>query len=75
MNKEKKTIKSPEEVSKMIEDLWQNHKLGNKKPANNVFWVELPPLSEEEKVAIKAKKDAGKDKEDKPEDLYGVWIK
>ena len=48
-----------------MEDLWLNHKAGNKAPQNNVFWVELPPLSEEEKM---------KDIDDNPEDLYGVWI-
>ena len=65
MKSEKNTIKSPEEVRKLMEDLWLNHKAGNKAPQNNVFWVELPPLSEEEKM---------KDIDDNPEDLYGVWI-
>ena len=78
MNDEKKTIKSPEEVAKLMEDLWLNHKAGNKAPPNNVFWVELPPLSEEEKAFIRATKEGemkeAKDKDDKPEDLYGVWI-
>ena len=78
MNNEKKTIKPPEEVTKLMEDLWLNHKVGNKAPQNKVFWVELPPLSHDEKASIKAKKEAelkeAKDKDDKPEDLYGVWI-
>lgn len=65
MKNEKNTIKSPEEVSKLMEDLWLNHKARNKAFQNNVFWVELPPLSEEEKM---------KDIDDNPEDLYGVWI-
>ena len=73
MKTEKNTIKSPEEVFKLMEDLWLNHKAGNKSPKNNIFWVELPPLSEEEKESIRAKKEdelkAAKDKDDKPEDL------
>lgn len=65
MKSEKNTIKSPEEVRKLMEDLWLNHKAGDKAPQNNVFWVELPPLTQEEKA---------KDIDDNPEDLYGVWI-
>lgn len=78
MNNKKNIIKSPEGVSKLMEDLWINHKAGNKAPQNNVFWVELPPLSEAEKASIKANKEAelkeAKDKDDKHEDLYGEWI-
>ena len=78
MNNEKKTIKSPEEVAKLMQNLWLNHKAANKVPQNNVFWLELPPLSKEEKASIRATKEDElkevKDKDDKPEDLYGVWI-
>ena len=78
MKNKKNTVKSPEEVTKLMEILWLNHKAGNKAPKNNVFWVEFSPLSEEEKASIRAKKEAelkeAKDKDDKPEDLYGVWI-
>ena len=58
MKNEKKTIKSPKEVAKLMEDLWLNHKAGNKAPQNNVFWVELPPSSVEEKASVRAKKEA-----------------
>ena len=78
MKNDKNKLKSPEEVTKLMEDLWLNHKTGNKTTLNNVFWVELPPLSEEEKASIRAKKEVElkepKHKEDNPEDLYGVWI-
>ena len=78
MKNDNNKLKSPEEVTKLMEDLWLNHKAGNKATQNNVFWVELPPLSEEEKASIRATKEAelkeAKDKDDKPEDLYGVWI-
>ena len=40
--------------------------------------VDLPPLTEEEKAEIEAEKkaelEAAKEKDDKPEDLYGAWI-
>lgn len=35
MKSGKKTIKSPEEVYRLMEDLWINHKAGNKVPQNN----------------------------------------
>ena len=47
MKNEKNTIKSPEEVRKLMEDLWLNHKAGNPLHKNNVFFVEFPPLSKE----------------------------
>lgn len=71
-------IKTPEGVSKQMEDLWLRHKAGLTQPKNNVFWVDFPPLTEEEKAEIEAEKkaelEAAKEKDDKPEDLYGAWI-
>ena len=71
-------IKSPEEVTKLMEDLWVSHRAGLKPQGNLVFWVDLPPLTEEEKAEIEAKKkaelEAAKEKEDDSEDLYGAWI-
>ena len=71
-------IKSPEEVTDLLEGLWLRHKAGFKKTGNNEFWVDIPPLTEEEKAAIQAKKDAeqraAKEKDDKPEDLFGSWV-
>ena len=49
MVNEKNTIKSPEEVRKLMEDLWFNHKAGNPLPKNNVFLVELPKLEDSDK--------------------------
>ena len=37
-------IQSPDEVKKLMEDLWINHKAGNKTLNNNVFMVKLPSL-------------------------------
>ena len=57
MKTEKNTIKTPEEVRKLMEDLWLNHKAGNKIPKNNVFWIQLPPLTKEDKTSIKTTKE------------------
>ena len=70
MKTDNNTIKSPEEIRKLMEDLWLNHKAGNSLPKNNVFWVDLPPLTEGEKIEV----EASKKQDDQPEDLYGVWI-
>ena len=37
-------IQSPDEVKKLMEDLWINHKVGNKTLNNNVYMVKLPSL-------------------------------
>ena len=52
----KQHIKTPEGVSMLMENLWLRHKAGLKRPGNNVFWVDLPPLTEEEKAEIEANK-------------------
>lgn len=74
----KQCIKAPDGISKLMEELWFRHKTGLKQPGNNVFWVDFPPLTEEERAEIEAKEkaelEAAKSKDDKPEDLYGVWI-
>ena len=53
----KKRISSPDGVSKLMEDMWSRHKAGRKQPENNMFLVDLPPLTEEEKAAIAAEKE------------------
>lgn len=71
-------IKTPEGVSKLMQELWLRHQTGSEKPQNNVFFVDFPPLTEEEKAEIEAKKKAelkaAKERDDKPDDLYGAWI-
>ena len=66
----KQRIKTPEGVSKLMENLWLRHKAGLKQPENNVFWVDFPPLTEEEKAEIVAEKkaelEAAKENDDKP---------
>lgn len=41
------SLKSPEGVTLLMENLWLRHKAGMKQRANNVFMVELPPPTEE----------------------------
>lgn len=52
----KQFVKSPEGVRKLMEDLWNKHHNNQPFPLDNVYWVELPPLTEEEKAQIAAKK-------------------
>ena len=69
----KQRIKTPEGVSKLMEDLWLRHKAGLKQPENNVFMVDFPPLTEEEKAEIEAEQKAeletDKEQDDKKENL------
>lgn len=53
---DKKHIKTPEGVARLLEDMWLRHKTGIQQSADNVFWVDLPPLTEEEKAEIEAEK-------------------
>lgn len=53
-------ISSPEGVNILMESMWLRHKLGKPQRKNNVFMVELPPLTEEEKqkmISTRRKKD------------------
>lgn len=68
-----KTIKSPEGVSLLMENLWLRHKAGMKQRPSNVFMVELPPLTEEEKAEI-LRKDKSNDIDEDSEELYCALI-
>ena len=74
----KRTIKTSQEIAKLMEVLYLNHKAGCEMPANKVFWVQLPPLTEEEKAAIKASNEerlrAAKEKDYTSDDLFGAEI-
>lgn len=69
-----KTIHSPEGVSLLMENLWLRHKAGMKQRPDNIFMVELPPLSEEELAEARQKTQENTRQEDEPEELYGAWI-
>ena len=47
------TINSPEGVRLLMENIWLRHKTGIGQRRNNVYMVDLPPLTEEEKEAIR----------------------
>lgn len=67
------SIKSPEGVALLMENLWLRHKTGMKQRANNVFMVELPPLTKEEKSSISHSIIDDVVAED-DENFYGGWI-
>lgn len=67
------SIKSPEGVTLLMENLWLRHKAGLKQRSNNVYMVELPPPSEEEKSSISHSPTDDVVSEDE-ENFYGGWI-
>lgn len=67
------SIKSPEGVALIMENLWLRHRAGMKQRANNVFMVELPPLTKEEKSSIRQSIIDDVVAED-DKNFYGGWI-
>ena len=51
MNKVK-TIQSPDGIALSLESMWLRHNLKLPQPPNNVFIVELPPLTDEDKTEM-----------------------
>lgn len=51
-------LDTPDGVGMLMESLWLRHQLNMPQRKNNVFFVDLPPLTEEEKAAIKAPEEA-----------------
>ena len=51
-------FETDEGISKLAVDLWIRHNAGLKLPENNVFWVDFPPLTEEEKAEIEGMKNS-----------------
>ena len=47
------TINSPEGIRLLMENVWLRHKAGIGQSRNNIYMVDLPPLTEEEKEAIR----------------------
>ena len=68
-----KTIKSPEGVSLLMENMWLRHRAGMQQRPSNVFMVELPPLTEEEKAALRSEKQDKSTDEDS-EEFYCAFI-
>lgn len=49
-----KKIQSPNGVAMLLENIWLRHKAGLKQSSQNIFMVELPPVSEEETVEFQS---------------------
>ena len=67
---EAEKIHSPEGVRLLMENIWLRHKTGIGQRRNNIYMVDLPSLTEEEKEAIRlsdeeAARQAESDKENK----------
>lgn len=58
MNEE--SIKSPEGVKKLMEELWLNHLSCNRQMPGRVFMVDLPEPTEEDKRIMAANRAARK---------------
>ena len=56
MKNEKNRIKGPEGITSLMVNMWLRHKARIKQPENNAFWIDFPPLTEEEKAAIASQK-------------------
>ena len=68
-----KTIQSPEEVALIMENMWLRHKTGMGQRSDNVFFVDLPPLTEEEREEIRRKDALAHSSDYTQEELYGGW--
>lgn len=53
-----KTIQSPDDVAMLMESMWVRHTLKLPQSPNNVFMVDLPPLTDKEKAEIYPKYDS-----------------
>lgn len=69
-----KTIKSPDGVNMLLENMWLRHKAGLRQLENNIFMIELPPPTEEE--LAKARGDVHTEifNEEDPDEFFGGWI-
>ena len=69
-----KTIKSPEEITLLMQNVWLKHKTGVSQHHDNVFFVELPPLTVDEMDENQHLENNISHKDDSPEELFGGWI-
>lgn len=53
-----KHLDTPDGVGMLMESIWLRHQLNLPQRKNNVFFIDLPPLTDEEKAAIKAQEEA-----------------
>ena len=69
-----KTIQSPEGVVLLMENMWLRHKVGIAQRSNNVFFVNLPPLTEEDREEIRRKDVSTHSSDYTQEELFGGWV-
>ncbi|MDE5836972.1 MAG: hypothetical protein K2H50_08200 [Paramuribaculum sp.] len=69
-----KTLQSPEGVALLLENMWLRYKAGMKQRSDNVFFIDFPPLTEEEREEIRRKDDLSQRPDDTQEELFGGWI-
>ncbi len=48
---DRQSVKSPDGMTQLLENLWLRHRAGMKPSKNNIFMVELPPPTPEELAA------------------------
>ena len=53
-------IQAPEGVRKLMEELWLKHQQGEISGGGNIYWVDLPEPTEEEKRIMAANRAARK---------------
>lgn len=66
------SIKAPEGINLLLENLWLRHKAGMQQRHNKVFMVDLPPLTEDERKTLRKKRIGGADYTQ--EELFGAFI-
>lgn len=64
------SVKSPDGVALLMENLWLRHKAGLKQRSCNVYMVELPPPTEEELREARKSDVAEYDQEE----LFGGFV-
>lgn len=64
MENDTKRISSPEGVSALMRELWNQHQRGEKPSRCRVYMVDLPPVSKEEKRNMFPEEDYGEKAED-----------
>lgn len=69
-----KTIKSPEGVALLLENMWLRHVAGMKQRTDNVFMVELPKPTDEELAKARGRVFESNRSNDESEDIYGAFV-
>ncbi|UKI43482.1 MAG: hypothetical protein L6U16_10590 [Porphyromonadaceae bacterium] len=69
-----KTIKSPEGVALLMQNLWLRHNAGMAQRKDNVFMVELPLPTEKELKETHREIQDNSRRDDASDELYGAWI-